>query len=70
MEKYYIKDALEEEEEESQVQNFTDVIELWTAVSLYINAGYKLVLDLPEMQLRYIFYCKSYKLFCWYFFSQ
>jgi len=48
-------DALEEEEESEDVQDFTDVIELWTAVSLYVNAGYKLVSDLPEMQLRYIF---------------
>lgn len=63
IEKCYMKDALEEEEE-SQMQNFTDVIELWTAVSLYINTGYKLVSDLPEMQLRYSFYCKSNKLFC------
>lgn len=53
-----MKDA--EEEEEFQVQDFTDVIELWTAVSLYINAGYKLVSDLPEMQLRYIFFIANH----------
>ena len=44
-----------EEEEESEVENFTNMIEIWTAVSLYVNADYKLVSDLPETQLRYIF---------------
>ncbi|XP_012528859.2 uncharacterized protein LOC105832452 [Monomorium pharaonis] len=51
MEKCYMKEA---EEEESEVQNFTDVIELWSAVSLYVDAGYNLVSDLPEIQLREI----------------
>lgn len=55
IEKCYMKEAnMLEKEEESEV-DFTDVIELWTAVSLYVNAGYKSVSDLPEMQLRYIF---------------
>lgn len=56
MEKCYVKeaDALDEEEESDEAQNFTDVIELWTAISLYVNAGYKLVSDLPETQLREI----------------
>lgn len=67
MEKCYVKDAdALEEEEESEVQDFTDVIELWTAVSLYVNAGCKLVSDLPEMQLRYIFYCKADRSFFFY----
>lgn len=59
MERYYTKeaDALDEEQE-SRVQDFTDITELWTAVSLYVNAGYTLVSDLPETQLRYIFYFK------------
>ncbi|XP_018345422.1 PREDICTED: uncharacterized protein LOC108750468 isoform X1 [Trachymyrmex septentrionalis] len=43
-----------EEEEESEVENFTNMIEIWTAVSLYVNADYKLVSDLPETQLREI----------------
>jgi len=66
MEKCYVKADALEEEEESEVQDFTDVIELWTAVSLYVNAGYKLVSDLPEIQLRYIYYCKSDGLFFFY----
>lgn len=52
MEKCYTKEV--EEEEEPEVQDFTDVIELWTAVSLYANVGYNLVSDLPETHLRYI----------------
>lgn len=52
MEKCYTKEV--EEEEEPEVQDFTDVIELWTAVSLYANVGYNLVSDLPETHLREI----------------
>ncbi|KAG5305725.1 LAS1L protein, partial [Acromyrmex insinuator] len=57
MEKCYLKEGKQvlEEEEESEVENFTNMIEIWTAVSLYVNADYKLVSDLPETQLRYIF---------------
>ncbi|XP_011881488.1 PREDICTED: uncharacterized protein LOC105569544 [Vollenhovia emeryi] len=55
MDKCYIKRVnVLEEEEESEMHNFTDVVELWTAVSLYVKAGYKLVADLPEIQLREI----------------
>ncbi|KMQ92576.1 las1-like protein [Lasius niger] len=57
VEKCYMEEAniLEEEKEETkEVQAFTDLIELWTAVSLYIDAGYKLVSNLPEVQLREI----------------
>ncbi|GAB1869610.1 Ribosomal biogenesis protein LAS1L [Camponotus japonicus] len=54
IEKCYMKEAnmLEEKEELEEIQAFTDLIELWTAVSLYIDAGYKLVSNLPEVQLR------------------
>lgn len=57
IEKCYMEETnlLEEEKEETkEVQAFTDLIELWTAVSLYIDAGYKLVSNLPEVQLREI----------------
>lgn len=60
VEKCYMEEAniLEEEKEETkEVQAFTDLIELWTAVSLYIDAGYKLVANLPEVQLRYVYFC-------------
>ncbi|KAL0100309.1 hypothetical protein PUN28_019581 [Cardiocondyla obscurior] len=50
MEECYVKIAKTEEEEEEQ--DFTNEIDLWTAVGLYINAGYTLVSDLPEAQLR------------------
>ncbi|KAG5322061.1 LAS1L protein, partial [Acromyrmex heyeri] len=55
MEKCYLKEGEQvlEEEEESE-ENFTNMIEIWTAVSLYVNADYKLVSDLPETQLREI----------------
>lgn len=55
IEKCYMKEADALEKEEESEVNFTDVIELWTAVGLYVNAGYKSVPDLPETQLRYIF---------------
>ncbi|XP_018365684.1 PREDICTED: uncharacterized protein LOC108762919 isoform X2 [Trachymyrmex cornetzi] len=55
MEKCYLKEGEEVlEEEESEIENFTNMIEIWTAVSLYVNADYKLVSDLPETQLREI----------------
>ncbi|XP_029166352.1 ribosomal biogenesis protein LAS1L-like [Nylanderia fulva] len=57
IEKSYMEEAnmLEEEKEETkEVQALTDLIELWTAVNLYIDAGYKLVSNLPEVQLREI----------------
>ncbi|XP_050444578.1 ribosomal biogenesis protein LAS1L [Cataglyphis hispanica] len=56
IEKCYTKEAnmLEEKEELEEIRAFTDLIELWTAVSLYIDAGYKSVSNLPEVQLREI----------------
>lgn len=58
MEKCYMKEIsiLEEKQELEEVQAFTDLIELWTAVSLYIDAGYKLVSNLPEIQLQYVYF--------------
>ena len=55
MEKYYLKEEVLEEEEKFEIENFTNMIEIWTAVNLYVNADYKLVSDLSETQLRYIF---------------
>lgn len=55
MEEYYMKeDNLFEEEEPEEVQGFTDLIELWTTVSLYIHAGHELVSNIPDIQLRYV----------------
>ncbi|XP_018307424.1 uncharacterized protein [Mycetomoellerius zeteki] len=53
MKRYYLKEGEEvlKEEGESEVEDFTNMIEIWTAVSLYVNADYKLVSDLPETQL-------------------
>lgn len=61
IEKCYMKEAnmLEEKEELEEIQAFTDLIELWTAVSLYIDAGYKLVSNLPEVQLRYVYFVRN-----------
>ncbi|XP_018398484.1 PREDICTED: ribosomal biogenesis protein LAS1L [Cyphomyrmex costatus] len=54
MEKCYLKKGEEvlEEEGESEVEDFTYMIEIWTTVSLYVTADYKLVSDLPDTQLR------------------
>ncbi|KAL6256041.1 hypothetical protein P5V15_013277 [Pogonomyrmex californicus] len=54
MEKCYMKETYTLEKEEFEETQILDMIELWTAVSLYINAGFKLVSDLPETQLREI----------------
>lgn len=58
IEKCYMKKAnmLEEKEKLEEIQAFTDLIELWAAVGLYIDAGYKLVSNLPEVQLRYAYF--------------
>lgn len=55
---------LEEKEELEEIQAFTDLIELWTAVSLYIDAGYKSVSNLPEVQLRYVYFCCKLLIYC------
>ncbi|XP_029662161.1 uncharacterized protein LOC115234909 [Formica exsecta] len=56
IERCYMEEAnmLEKKEDLEEIQAFTELIELWTAVSLYIDAGYKLVSNLPEVQLREI----------------
>lgn len=56
IEKCYMEKAnvVKEKEELEEIQAFSDLIELWTAVSLYIDAGYKLVSNLPEVQLQEI----------------
>ncbi|XP_011154991.1 uncharacterized protein LOC105192510 isoform X2 [Harpegnathos saltator] len=54
MEKRYAKkdNTLEEEEDLNNIQAFGDLIELWTSVGLYVHAGYKFVLDLPDENLQ------------------
>ncbi|XP_012219235.1 ribosomal biogenesis protein LAS1L isoform X2 [Linepithema humile] len=54
MEECYIKEInmLEEKEELQENQVFTELIELWAAVNLYIDTGYELVSDLPEVHIR------------------
>ncbi|EZA52287.1 Protein LAS1 [Ooceraea biroi] len=58
MEEYYTKENIaeevpvEEEEGLEEVQAFADLIEIWSAVSLYINAGHELVSNLPDEQLQ------------------
>lgn len=65
MEEYYTKEnieeiSLEKEEGFEEMQAFADLIEVWSSVTLYIDAGYDLVSSLPDAQLRYVcFYCSS-----------
>ncbi|EFN87753.1 LAS1-like protein [Harpegnathos saltator] len=58
MEKRYAKkdNTLEEEEDLNNIQAFGDLIELWTSVGLYVHAGYKFVLDLPDENLQYVYF--------------
>ena len=51
MEEYFVADESVKEAEE-EIQEFGDLIELWTAVSLYIHAGYYLVADIPDSELE------------------
>ena len=51
MEEYIVAEESVKEAEE-EIQQFSDLIELWTAVSLYIHAGYYLVADLPDSELE------------------
>jgi len=61
MEEYYTKEnaaeeiPLEEKEESEEIQAFANLIEVWSAVILYIDAGFDLVSSLPDAQLRYVF---------------
>lgn len=65
MEECYIKEInmSEEKEELQENQVFTELIELWAAVNLYIDTGYELVSDLPEVHIRYVlqikYFCQS-----------
>ncbi|XP_053971781.1 uncharacterized protein LOC128872780 [Hylaeus volcanicus] len=45
-------ESVNEIQETEEIQEFGDLIELWTAVSLYIHAGYYLVSDIPDPQLK------------------
>lgn len=47
-------ESIKEAQETDEIQEFSDLIELWTAVSLYIHVGYYLVSDIPDPQLKYI----------------
>jgi len=66
MEEYYTKENAaeeipsEEKEESEEIQAFANLIEVWSAVILYIDAGFDLVSSLPDAQLRYV--CFYYKL--------
>ncbi|CAD1472821.1 unnamed protein product, partial [Heterotrigona itama] len=53
MEEYLInEESVKEIQETEEVQDFDDLIELWTSVSLYIHAGYHLVSNVPDLQLK------------------
>ncbi|XP_015432702.1 PREDICTED: uncharacterized protein LOC107188842 [Dufourea novaeangliae] len=45
-------ESVKEAQETEEVQEFSDLIELWTAISLYIHAGYSLVRDIPDPELK------------------
>ncbi|KOC60925.1 Ribosomal biogenesis protein LAS1L [Habropoda laboriosa] len=47
----HIEESIKEAEE-TEVQDFGDLIELWTAISLYIHAGYNLTSSIPDPQLK------------------
>ncbi|XP_078051029.1 uncharacterized protein LOC144477291 [Augochlora pura] len=46
-----MEESEKEAEENEEIQEFSDLIELWTSVSLYIHAGYHLVEDIPDSEL-------------------
>ncbi|XP_006618206.1 uncharacterized protein LOC102672159 isoform X4 [Apis dorsata] len=46
------EESMKEIQESEEVQDFSDLIELWSSVSLYIHAGYHLVSNVPDSQLR------------------
>ncbi|CAL7952197.1 unnamed protein product [Xylocopa violacea] len=46
------EESMKEVQESEVVQDFGDLIELWTSVSLYIHAGYHLVSNIPDLQLK------------------
>ncbi|CAK9815574.1 Ribosomal biogenesis protein LAS1L [Anthophora quadrimaculata] len=46
------EEFIKEVQENEELQDFDDLIELWTAVSLYIHAGYNLISSIPDPQLK------------------
>nr|XP_033338604.1 uncharacterized protein LOC117227454 isoform X1 [Megalopta genalis] len=46
-----MEESVKEAQENEEIQEFSDLIELWTSVSLYIHAGYHLVGDIPDSEL-------------------
>lgn len=53
LEKYYGKKAeIMEINESEDTEAFTDLIELWVAIGLYIRADYDLVDSIPDVQLQ------------------
>lgn len=46
------EESMKEVQKTEEVQDFDDLIELWTSVSLYIHAGYHLVSKVPDPQLK------------------
>ncbi|KAF7411838.1 hypothetical protein HZH66_000734 [Vespula vulgaris] len=57
LEKYYAKKVeIMEINESEDTEAFTDLIELWVAIGLYIRAGYDLVDSIPDTQLQKTLY--------------
>ncbi|XP_071875541.1 uncharacterized protein isoform X1 [Bombus fervidus] len=46
------EESMKEVQKTEEVQDFDDLIELWTSVSLYIHVGYHLVSNVPDPQLK------------------
>lgn len=65
MEQLYTKEdnILEKEEKPNNAQAFSDLLELWTQVSLYIDTFYQSISQIPDRKLRYVYlYCNLNKL--------
>ncbi|XP_060832235.1 uncharacterized protein LOC132916334 isoform X2 [Bombus pascuorum] len=52
MEEYLIAIESMKYQKAEEVQDFDDLVELWTSVSLYIHVGYHLVSNVPDPQLK------------------
>lgn len=48
------EESMKEVQKTEEVQDFDNLIELWTSVSLYIHVGYHLVSNVPDPQLKYV----------------
>lgn len=46
------EESMKDTQATEEVQDFGDLIELWTSVSLYIHAGHQLVSSVPDTQLK------------------